>query len=277
MQLQELTEALKAAQAPLIYGLSGISMEEQRLAVALAKELHAAVAVDKVLLPTMTIAACTAHSLILTAGGDLPFAVPDGVRVIRDDRLLSADGFRALSALFRGRKRAALEEYGDLYEAMKEEKEAAFVLCADTFDERFFRAVRRFSREVYRLDVMQVTDAENALGAYAVMLEEAGCEEAFFGEEQINTGSACASDTLAFGGTDLLLRIGEAALLPEGDVPAYAIAKEARGNERLFKAVTSGGTALRYDGVSVSLKADPDREAPALPDCLKRLLEEVAS
>ena len=268
---ESLVAALKAANAPVFYGLGGISMEEQRLAVRLARKLGASVSVQRPLLATLTLAALNTIPLILTAGGELPAAAASGSRVIKDDRLLTADAWRALSALARGNKLPGADAYASLYEEMKDTR-AALVLVTDSVDEVLRRAINRFTQS-HKIEVMQVPATENALGAYEVMLEEAGSENAWFGGNQLHSGNGYGLSCGASNCCDLLVRIGEGCAPCCCGAPAYAIAPAAQDGETLVEAGTAGGTAMRYDFVPV--KMDAAGAQTSILSLLAQLMEEV--
>ena len=267
-----LVSKLKESNAPVIYGLGGISMEEQRAAVRLGKKLGAVVSVERLLIPTVTEAALNSSALVLYAGGELPFKVNDSVKTVRDDRLLNADAWRMLCSLFRGNKLEGAEEFTALYEDMKNAADTAVVLVADKISEEFRRTVSRFVCEGCRVGIMQITSAQNALGAYEVMLEEAGGASAWFGEKT-QAGCEFAVENLPAGACDFVLRIGQGQDICAGDAPRFAIASNAYDGECLIKAVSHGGTALRFDGVPQDMAAE-EGEADVL-DMLTRLMKEV--
>lgn len=247
-----LISKLKEANAPVIYGLGGISMEEQRKAVRLARKLGAAVSVERPLLPTVTLSSLNSCDLVLYAGGELPFETE--AKTLREDGLLCVDAWRCIASLFRGNKLDGAEEYLPLYEEIKNVASAAVVLIADEVDETLRRTVGRFVSEACKVGVMQITSAPNALGAYEIMLEEAGNAAAWFGDTAY-TGVEFAAENLPEGSCDLLLRIGEGKDISIGDAPRFAIAKTAYEGECLIEAATHGGTALRYDGVPCEMAA----------------------
>lgn len=267
-----LVAALKAANAPVIFGLGGISMEEQRLAVRLARKLKASVSVQRPLLPTLTLASLNTVPLILTAGGNLPAEVAPEARVIKDDRLLTLEAWRALSALFKGNKLPGTEAYASLYEELNNNR-AALVLVTDSLDETLRRAITRFF-QTHKIEIVQIPSAENALGAYEVMLEEAGSENAWFGGGALHAGSGFGLGSAAKAGCDLLLRVGEGEVPSCGDIPCYAIAPAAKTGECLIEASSAGGTAMRYDGVPVKMEAAADADKSILA-LLAQLMEEV--
>ena len=268
---EALAAALKAANAPVICGLGGISMEEQRLAVRLARKLKATVSVQRPLLATLTLAALKTVPLILTAGGELPAEAAGSARVIKDDRLLNADAWRALSALARGNKLPGTDAYAALYEEMKDTR-TALVLVTDSACEVLRRAINRFT-QTHKIEVMQIPSVENLHGAYEVMLEESGRECAWFGGDVLHAGYGFDAASAAKNGCDLILRVGEGCAPCCEDISCYAIAPAANAGECLVDACSAGGTAMRYDGVPVKMAA-------ANADCsilslLARLTEEV--
>ncbi len=267
-----LVSKLKEADAPVIYGLGGISMEEQRLAVAFAKKLGAVVSVDRPLLPTVTQSSLNDCDLVVYAGGQLPFGLADGVKTLRDDRLLTVDAWRCVASLFRENKLAGAEEYMSLYEDIKNAGSAAVVLMADGITEELRRTVMRFVGEAHRVGIMHIPSCANLLGAYEVMLEETGGSAAWFGNEMLK-GCEFAVENIPVKGCDLVLRVGEGKDIAVGDAPRFAIGAEGYDGEYLVKAVSCGGTALRYDGVPCDMAAgDGENSVFAL---LTRLMEEV--
>ena len=265
-----LVAALKAANAPVVYGLGGISMEEQRLAVRLARKIGASVSVQRPMLATLTLAALNTVPLVLTAGGDLPAEVAPNASVIKDDRLLNADAWRALSALAKGNKLPGADAYASLFEELKNNR-AALVLVTDSVDEVLRRAINRFT-QTHKIEIMEVLSVENAIGAYEVMLEEAGKESAWFGGGELHTGSGFGLASVANGGCDLLIRVGEGSAQCCG-LPCFAIAPAAKCDETLVEACTAGGTAMRYDGVPV--KMDAANAECSILSVLAQLMEEV--
>lgn len=247
-----LISKLKEANAPVIYGLCGISMEEQRRAVRLARKLGAAVSVERPMLPTVTLSSLNSCDLILYAGGELPFETK--AKAIREDKLLCVDAWRCLASLFRENKLAGAEEYIPLYEEVKNAASAAVVLIADEVDEPLRRTIGRFVSEACKVGILQITSRENALGAYEIMLEEAGNAAAWFSAAPI-TGCEFGAENLPAGSCDLLLRIGKGEDISIGDAPRFAIAKTAYDGECLIEAATHGGTALRFDGVPCEMAA----------------------
>ena len=243
-----LVSKLKEADAPVIYGLGGISMEEQRLAVSLAKKLGAVVSVERPLLPTVTQSSLNGCDLVLYAGGQLPFALAEGVKVLRDDRLLCVDAWRCVASLFRGNKLMGAEEYLSLYEDIKNADSAAVVLMADDISEELRRTVVRFVGEAHRVGIMHISSCENVLGAYEVMLEETG-------------------------GTAAWLRVGCGRDAAVGGASRFAVAAKGYEGECLVKAVSGGGTTLRYDGVPCDMAAEHGENSVFA--LLTRLMEEV--
>lgn len=270
--LDLLVSKLKEANAPVIYGLGGISMEEQRRAVRLARKLGAVASVERLLLPTVTESALNGCDLLIYAGGELPFKVKDSTKTIKDDRLLKVDSWRFLASLFRGNKLAGAEEFLPLYEDIKNANGAAVVLMADHIDDTLRRTISRFVGEACKVGIMQITSTANALGAYEIMLEEAGGAAAWFGEE-LHAGREFAAENLPAVGCDLVLRIGEGRDISIGDAPRFAIASRAYDGECLVEAVSHGGTVLRFDGVPQDMAAEEgENHILAL---LTRLMEEV--
>jgi len=267
-----LVSKLKEADATVICGLGGISMEEQRLAVSLAKKLGAVVSVERPLLPTVTQSSLNGCDLVLYAGGQLPFALAEGVKTLQDDRLLCVDAWRCVASLFRGNKLMGAEEYLPLYEDIKNADSAAVVLIADDISEELRRTVVRFVGEAHRVGIMQIPSCANIIGAYEVMLEEAGGTAAWFGDEVLK-GCEFAVENIPAKGCDLLLRIGCGKDAAVGDAARFAVAAKGYEGECLVKAVSGGGTALRYDGVPCDMAAeDGENSVFAL---LTRLMEEV--
>ena len=285
--LDELAAALKTAGMPVIYGMGGITMEEQRAAVALARDLGGIASVPQILEPTLTFAGFGTFDLILTAGGGLPgeAVIKEGAEVIRDDRLLETDSWRCLASLFRGTPVPGAESFADLADRMRGHENAVFVLNGVLPGRRFFRTLMRFARELYDLSFLQIHPLPNALGAYEVMLEESGGASALFDGGKPAAGEPFAvSGTQIPDGADLLLRVGEAerpaaadiaACGDSGKIPCWALAETAGGHERLVPAVTGRGTYLRCDGVPVT--ADGKEGGPALADRLAELREKVRS
>lgn len=271
-EFELLAAKLKESHAPMIYGLGGISMEEQRLAVCLARKLGAMVSVERILIPTVTEAALSRCGLLLYAGGELPFKVDDGVKTVRDDRLLNADAWRMLCSLFRGNKLDGAEAFASLYEDINNSGSTAVILAADKVSEELRRTVSRFVCEGSRIGIMQIPSIPNALGAYEVMLEEAGGAAAWLGEK-VQAGCEFAVENLPQGAYDLVLRVGRGQDISAGDVPHFAIAQEAYEGECLIKAVSHGGTVLRFDGVPQDMAAEKG-EGDVL-DLLTRLVKEV--
>lgn len=268
-----LVSKLKEANAPVIYGLGGISMEEQRRAVRLARKLGAAVSVKRPLLPTVTLAALNNCDLILYAGGELPFEA-NGVKAIKDDRLLCVDAWRSLASLFRGNKLEGAEEYLPLYEKMKNAESAAVVFVADSVSETLRRTIGRFVGEAHKVGIMQISSVANALGAYEIMLEEAGNASAWFGESLCG-GDEFAVENLPCESCDLLLRIGEGEDISVGVAPRFALAKNAYEGECHIEGCTAGGTALRFDGVPCEIEAEKGEYS--ILSLLASLTEEVGA
>ena len=270
--LSELAASLRAAKTPYIYGLRGISMEEQRAAVALARSCGAVISVPRVFQPTLTKASLAAFDLVLTAGGDPGDDIAFEGTAVRDDRLFEAESWRGLSSLYRGTPIPGADTYLDLKALLDQHERAVLILQNRSLEIRARRALTRFASELYDLSVLEIPALPNALGAFEVMLEECGDAAAWFRDSRPLTGDALAGLS---GCCDLLLRIGEADEVPEGEAPCYALSEDAQPGVRHVRAASKGGTYLRFDGVPVAVTGTDD--GPALLDQLRALIEEVTA
>ena len=270
--LSELAAALRAADTPYIYGLGGLSMEEQREAVALARACGGVISIPRLISPTLTIAGLKAFDLLLTAGGDLPPDITFEGTILRDDRLLEAESWRCLMSLYRGTPIPGAASYGDLKALLDGRERAVLLWMGGPMDDRTLRALRRFASESYDLSILQIPALPNALGAFEIMLEECGDCAAYFRDGECITGGALEGIS---GKCDLILRIGEVEVSPEGEAPRYALAMSGEPCERVVEAASRGGTYLRFDGVPVPVKGAS--AGPSYTEILRALKEEVTA
>ncbi|HWQ58910.1 MAG TPA: hypothetical protein VN540_07785 [Clostridia bacterium] len=284
---RRIAKALRGARALSIFGLCGMTLEDQHRAFGLARALGAFVSVERPLLPTLTRGSLARHRLALVAGGEPDFPLPEGMGGLRDDRLLTADAWRNLRILQRGRTSAEAEGYRALYDTILSAGGAAFLFCADRADDALRIELAAFRAEcgVPRgLDYIQLTDVVNLLGAYETALEEAGGAHAAFAG-----GSEKAEDAYALGellrqnAIDAALLVGQSAegahaVLSAG-VPLYAIGRDTPGAELCVTTAPlgaeEGGTILRDDGVPLAVPTVEKGGLSALGEVLSFLMSEV--
>ncbi len=282
-----MADALKQARSVVIFGLCGVSMEDQHRAFSLARSLGAYVSVERPLLPALTRGSLKRHALFLLAGGEPDFALPESAEVLRDDRLLKADAWRSLRILQRGRTADGAEAYRELHEKIVAASGAAFLPVADRIGDALRREVLAFRGECelpLGLDILQVSGKTNLQGAYETALEEAGGAHASFsgGKEKADDAFSLP-ELLRQGAVDAALLIGEdvsdARRVLNAGVPLYTVGAAVAGavicvsTARLGE--PDGGTILREDGMPVSVGATQASGLPGMRDALDALLAEV--
>lgn len=286
----EMIRTLKDARSAAIFGLCGVSLEDQHRAFRLARKLGAYVSVERPLLPTLTRASLKRHALILLAGGEPDFTLPSNAdaRVLRDERLLSADAWRALRILRRGRTADGAEAYRDVYEAVVSAGGAAFLPGCGTIGDALRRELYAFRGECelpLGLDTLQTCGMVNLQGAYETALEEAGGAHASFaGGEGKADDAFRLSELIRQGALGTALLIGQSAggvlqnVLDAG-VPLCVLGGEVPGAKLRIPAArlgeTDGGTILREDGVPVTVAAKRTGRLPKLRDVLDALCAEA--
>jgi len=284
---RRIAKALRGARALSIFGLCGIALEDQHRAFGLARALGAFVTVERPLLPTLTRGSLARHALFLAAGGEPEFPLPEGAAFLRDDRLLSADAWRNLRILQRGRTIAEAEDYRTLYDTLLLADGAAFLLRADEPGDALRAELAAFRAECglqRGLDYMQLTDVVNLLGAYETALEEAGGAHASFAGGCEKAGDAYAlGELLRQNAIEAALLIGLSAdgaqAVLNAGVPLYAVGWEAPGAKLCVTTAPlgaeEGGTVLRDDGVPLAVPAGEKGGLPALGEVLRFLMSEV--
>lgn len=285
--VHKVAAALKQVRSVAIFGLCGISLEDQHRVFSLARSLGAYVSVERPLLPTLTLGSLKRHALILLAGGEPDFILPQSAKILRDDRLLTAEAWRSLRILQRARTADGAEEYRDIYETIAASNGAAFLPTVESADGAFQRELCAFRSECalsLGLDVMQLSGRLNLLGAYETALEEAGGAHALLcaGTEKADDAFALP-ELLRQNVVEAALLIGESvfdtALIRDAGVPLYVLGGAVPGagvsisTARLGE--SAGGTILRDDGVPVSMEAVDAGELPKLRDVLDALHAEV--
>ncbi len=278
---------LQKARAIAIFGLCGVSLEDQHRAYSLARNLGAYVSVERPLLPTFTRGSLTRHTLYLIAGGEPNVTLPQSAIILHDDRLLTADAWRKLRILQRGRTAEGTEAYEGLYSSIVASNGAAFLPGADHIDDALRREILAFRNECalpLGLDILQTPKQMNLQGAYETALEEAGGAHASFsgGTEKADDAFAL-SELLRQGAIDAALLIGESVFAPkrviDTGVPLYVLGNIVASAKICITAArlgeSDGGTILREDGVPVSVQACSTAEQPKMRDVLEMLLAEV--
>jgi hypothetical protein len=278
---------LNEAHTVAIFGLCGVSLEDQHRAFRLARRLGAYVSVERPLLPTLTRGSLKRHALILLAGGEADFAPPKGGRVLRDERLLSASAWRALRILQRGRTTSGAETYREVYEAVVSAGGAVFLPGSDTVCDALRRELYTFRSECelpLGLDILQICGEVNLQGAYETALEEAGGAHASFSGGEGKADDAFRFDELlkqdALGAALLIGKSadGVQSVLDAG-VPLYVLGGEVPGAKRCIPAarlgVSDGGTVLREDGVPITFRAKRMDCLPKLRYVLEALCAET--
>jgi len=282
-----IADALNQARAIAIFGLCGVSLEDQHRAFTLARSLGAYVSVERPMLPTLTRGSLGRHTLLLTAGGEPDVAPPQNVTVLRDERLLTADAWRKLRILQRGRTADGVEAYRELYETIVTANGAAFLPAADHIDDALRSEVPAFRNECalsLGLDILQMPDKTNLLGAYETALEEAdGASASFSGGVEKADDAFALSELLRQGAIDAALLIGESVIdatcVSDAGIPLYCVGAAIPGAKISIPTARlgemDGGTILREDGVPVSIGAAQKSELPKLRDVLDALVAEV--
>ena len=272
-----------------IFGLCGVSLEDQHHTYLLARNLGAYVSVERPLLPTLTRGSLSRHTLFLIAGGEPNATLHQSATVLRDDRLLAADAWRKLRILQRGRTAEGTETYEGLYATIVASNGAAFLLGIDHVDDTLRSEILAFRNECalpLGFDILQMPEPMNLQGAYETALEEAGGAHASF-----SGGVEKADDALALpellrqDAIDVALLIGESVFeskhIIDAGLPLYVLGNTVSGAKICIPTArlgeTDGGTILREDGVPVSIQARSTVELPKMSDVLKLLLAEVCT
>lgn len=282
-----IADALKRARAIAIFGLCGVSLEDQHRAFSLARSLGAYVSVERPMLPTLTRGSLGRHTLFLTAGGEPDVALPQNVTVLRDERLLTADAWRTLRILQRGCTGDGTEAYRELFETIVAANGAAFLPVADHIGNALRSEVLAFRNECalsLGLDILQISDKTNLQGAYETAMEEAGGAHASFSGGVEKAGDAFAlSELLRQKAIDAALLIGESVMdakyVSDAGIPLYCVGETVSGAKICIPVArpgeSDGWTILRGDGVPVSIGATQKSELPKLGDVLDALVSEV--
>jgi hypothetical protein len=284
-----IADELQKARAVAIFGLCGVSLEDQHCAFSLARRLSAYVSVERPLLPTLTRGSFGRHTQFLIAGGEPNFLLPQSATILRDDRLLAADAWRKLRILQRGRTAEGTEAYEGLYSSIVASSGAAFLPSIDHIDDSLRRETLAFRNECalpLGLDILQTPKQTNLQGAYETALEEAGGAHASFsgGEEKADDALALP-ELLRQRAIDAVLLIGESVLEPkqiiDTGIPLYVLGHAAADAKICIPTArlgeTDGGTILREDGIPLSIQARSTTELPKMGDVLEMLLAEVCT
>ncbi len=281
----EIVRALKQERAVAIFGLCGISLEDQHRAFQLARSLGASVSVRRALLPTTTFGALYRFSLILSSGCTQGIPLPECARLLTDERLNSPETWRNLRILQRGHTTVEADALRQLYDQIVEAQGAAFLLCQDDVSEELKTELQSFRAECtlpLGLDFLQASDCLNLLGAYETALEEAGGANASFaGGTEYASDAFLLEELLSQGALGAALLIGEAAgrdaeVLKAG-VPLYAIGNVIPGAALSIPAELQckGGTVLRSDGLPVRIAESAQSGLVSLSEVLETMIAEA--
>ena len=281
----EIVHALKKERAVAIFGLCGISLEDQHRAFHLARALGASVSVHRVLLPTVTVGALSRHKLVLVTGNTRDIPLPEGVCTLQDERLNSAEAWRLLRILQRGHTTAEADAFRQLYEQIVQAEGAAFLLVSNCVSEELRTELQSFRAECalpLGLDYLQITSCINLLGAYETALEEAGGAYATFAGGMEHADDAFAlEELLSRGALGAALLIGDCidetdSVLAAG-VPLYVAGGKVKGAARSIPAElkSPGGTILRDDGLPVRMTETAAGGLVTLTEVLETMIAEA--
>jgi hypothetical protein len=282
-----IADKLQKARAIVIFGLCGISLDDQHRAYSLARRIGAYVSVERPLLPTLTRGSLSRHTLVLLAGGEPNATGYRSATTFCDNRLLKPDAWRKLRILQRGRTVDDAEVYKELYSSIVASNGAVFLPKTDHFEDTLRREILAFRNECalpYGLDILQIPSKMNLQGAYETALEEAGGAYASFSDGVEKADDAFAlPELIRQGAVDAALLIGESVSEPEkvidAGIPLYVLGNIVHGAEICIATAqlgeTDGGTILREDGVPVSIQARSATELPKMRDALEMLFAEV--
>lgn len=287
-ELSALARALENAKAPVLFGFGGVSCEGQRTAFRLARALSAAVSVEPVLLPTLTRASLSLHDLILTTGGESPFPLPDSAIVLRDDRLLNAHTWRALSALQKGSALPDTNAYAALFDLMQAHAGAALIVCTDALPDGYRDALFAFREGCawkQGFDFIQCPAQTNLLAAYDAALSElGGASGRFYAGGALLSDAYRLSALLSEKAVDAALLIGndasEAKAALDAGVPLYVLGDTPVAGAALFVQTAAfpaeeSGTLVYADGLSRSCAAQKASVFPTLCACIETLIREM--
>lgn len=281
----EIVRALKQERAVAIFGLCGISLEDQHRAFQLARAIGASVSVRRALLPTTTFGALHRFSLILSSGCTQGVPLPSNARLLTDERLNSPESWRNLRILQRGHTTAEADALRQIYDRIVEAQGAAFLLCQDDVSEELKTELQSFRAECalpLGLDYLQASDCLNLHGAYETALEETGGAHASLagGTEYPNDAFA-VEELLKNGALGAALLIGDAAGQEEealkAGVPLYSIGNAVPGAVRSIPAELQckGGTILRSDGLPVRVAVSGQSGLVPISEALETMIAEA--
>ncbi|MEL7608912.1 MAG: hypothetical protein AAGU74_05360 [Bacillota bacterium] len=294
-----LARALSEAKAPAIFGLLNISMENQRLALRLARTLGAYVSLERPAPASLTYGSLSKYGLILDCSekGLFEAAPPFYGEVLRTGALLSVNAWRYLRALRRNKRAIGLmdgapaEELEGIYERVADAGGAAICFGEALIPAMIYDQIEKFrgeSRGALDIGLLQV-DKANRAGAYEIALEEFLGAPASLCEGEAKADEAFhIKKLLAAAAIDAALLIGDSLDWPFPEsgpgCPLYAVGctKEPPQRPALFIPAArlgegDGGTVLRGDLMPLTIEAKSAPGLPRLTDVLKALLEEAAA
>jgi hypothetical protein len=281
----EIVRALKKERAVVMFGLCGISLEDQHRAFQLARALGASVSVRRALLPTTTFGALYRFSLILSSGCTQGVPLPSNARLLTDERLNSPETWRNLRILQRGHTTVEADALRQLYDQIVEAQGAAFLLCQDDVSEELKTELQSFRAECtlpLGLDFLQAFNCLNLLGAYETALEEAGGANASFaGGTEYASDAFLLEELLRQDALGAALLISDAAGREEqvlkAGVPLYVIGNTIPGAAFSIPAElqAKGGTILRSDGLPVRVAESGQSGLVTISEVLETMIAEA--
>ncbi|HZJ90037.1 MAG TPA: hypothetical protein VFC89_00045 [Oscillospiraceae bacterium] len=291
LAVSRIADTLRQSQAPAIYGLWGLSLEEQRVAFRLAEALGAYISVTPRLSPTLTAGAVPqASSIILVGDSSLPaeIVLSQDIPVVRCDALGEINTWPYLHAFLRGRitendMPSQLKSVTNLFST----GEPALIFRQSVMDPEIFENLIPLYSKGALFGAIQWENEEDALGrnaagAYEIALEEAGGAASSWScgrpktDRNFDVPSLCNARA-----TDLLLRLGESPQTPCLDgislihIGPFACPPEACDGIQSTTQDEAEYTVLRPDGIALAQHSEAESPHPSTLYVLQRLLSEV--
>ena len=291
LAVSRIADTLCQAKAPAIYGLWGLSLEEQRVAFRLAEALGAYISVTPRLSPTLTASTVSRASAVILVGDDsLPeeIVLSRDIPVVRCDAISEKWAWPYLHAFLKGRiDRNDIQPQLEGVIRLFSEGEPALIFRQSIIDSEILDNLCPLYSSGVLYGAIQWDIGENALrmnaaGAYETALEEAGGASSSWSCGKPKTNRNFDVQNLCDArSTDLLLLLGDSIQTPCLDaIPLIAIGSsvcppEACDGIRSLSQSETEYTVLRPDGIAVTLHGEVESPHLSTLYVLQRLLSEV--